>query len=99
MAVQPEISTFIGPPRSSRSRYRKASRTGRSAINDDVDTFRDRTAAVNEQSGERISGRREFSEAAAVWPDPSPLDDWWKSVMWGCDGPGAAVPPAARERR
>ncbi|MFI1912960.1 hypothetical protein [Nocardia sp. NPDC020380] len=30
----------------------------------------------------RNRGRsRESGEIAVVWPDPSPLDDWWEAVM------------------
>ncbi|MFJ4655136.1 hypothetical protein ACIP5Y_27995 [Nocardia sp. NPDC088792] len=27
------------------------------------------------------SRSRESGENAVVWPDPSPLDDWWEAVM------------------
>ncbi len=35
--------------------------------------------------GERLRGRHHRNEgrASAVWPEPSPLQDWWETVMFG----------------
>ncbi|MFE3260093.1 hypothetical protein ACFXPS_25875 [Nocardia sp. NPDC059091] len=96
MAAQPESSTFIGPTQLPRSGHWKAPHARHGLISSGtVDRLGEQAAAVNEQSGEKIAGRWEFSEPAAVWPDPSPLDEWWKTVMLGCDRARAAVPPSA----
>ncbi len=36
------------------------------------------------------SGPEAASEAAVVWPDPSPLDAWWRRIMYPDPQRGAA---------
>ncbi|WP_157573843.1 hypothetical protein [Nocardia jejuensis] len=42
--------------------------------------------------------RHDSGDVVAVWPDPSPLHDWWEAVVLGPEsgtGSEAAADPAA----
>ncbi|AZG47607.1 hypothetical protein [Gordonia insulae] len=38
-----------------------------------------------------MTARDADSPPSVVWPDPSPLDDWWSTVMSGDDDPTAGL--------